>query len=110
MPRTSARGGPRTRAKIAEVAAPMFLERGFDAVTVAEIARAAGVSSVTVFKHFPRKEDLFLDRAADADEALRSAVRDRPPGESALAALRAMTPRLVDERHSLSGVNDRSTP
>ena len=40
----------------------LFLERGYDTVTVAEVARAAGVSSVTVFNHFPRKEDLFLDR------------------------------------------------
>ena len=110
MPRTGARGGPQTRARIAEVAARMFLERGFDGVTVAEVAREAGVSSVTVFKHFPRKEDLFLDRAADAVEALRSAIRDRAPGADVLAALRDATLRLVDERHPLSGVNDRSTP
>ena len=110
MPRTGARGGPQTRAKIAEVAARMFLERGFDGVTVAEVAREAGVSSVTVFKHFPRKEDLFLDRAADAAELLRAAVRDRAPGVDVLTALRATTLRLVDDRHPLSGVNDRSTP
>jgi AcrR family transcriptional regulator len=110
MPRTGARGGPQTRARIAEVAARMFLERGFDAVTVAEVAREAGVSSVTVFKHFPRKEDLFLDRAVDAVEILRSAVRDRAPGVDVLASLRDATLRLVDERHPLSGVNDRSTP
>ena len=67
MPRTGSRGGPQTRAKIAEVAAGLFLEQGFDAVTVADIAKAAGVSSVTVFKHFPRKEDLFLDRQNEAD-------------------------------------------
>ncbi|MGH8916994.1 MAG: TetR/AcrR family transcriptional regulator, partial [Actinomycetes bacterium] len=68
MPRTSERGGPQTRARIAEVAAGLFVERGYDAVTVAEIARQAGVSSVTVFNHFPRKEDLYLDRADDAAE------------------------------------------
>ena len=66
MPRTSERGGPRTRARILDVANRLFLERGYEAVTVAEIAREAGVSSVTVFNHFPRKEDLFMDRAADA--------------------------------------------
>src|SRR3954462_714479 len=110
MPRTGERGGPQTRARISEVAARLFLERGFDAVTVAEVARAAGVSSVTVFKHFPRKEDLFLDRAVDAVEILRSAVRDRAPGVDVLASLRDATLRLVDERHPLSGVNDRSTP
>jgi len=110
MPRTGERGGPQTRARISEVAARLFLERGFDTVTVAEVAREAGVSSVTVFKHFPRKEDLFLDRAADAVELLRSAVRDRAPGVDVLASLREATHRLVDARHPLSGVNDRSVP
>jgi AcrR family transcriptional regulator len=110
MPRTGERGGPRTRARILAVANRMFLERGYDAVTVAEVARAAGVSSVTVFNHFPRKEDLFLDRAADAVELLRSAVRDRTPGVDALASLRDTTRRLVDARHPLSGVDDRSIP
>jgi AcrR family transcriptional regulator len=99
-----------TRAKISETAARLFLERGFDAVTVAEVARAAGVSSVTVFNHFPRKEDLYLDRAVDADDLLRAAVRDRAPGVDVLAALREVTFRLFDDRHPLSGVNDRSVP
>lgn len=110
MPRTGERGGPQTRARIAAVAARLFLERGFDAVTVAEVARQAGVSSVTVFNHFPRKEDLYLDRTVDAVELLRAAVRDRPPGVDVVASLRAATFRLVDERHPLSGVNDRSVP
>ena len=110
MPRTGERGGPRTRARISEVAARLFLERGFDAVTVAEVAREAGVSSVTVFNHFPRKEDLFLDRAADAADLLRSAVRDRAAGVDALSALRVTTLGLVDARHPLSGINDRSVP
>lgn len=108
MPRTGERGGPRTRAKIAEVAARLFLERGFENVTVAEVAREAGVSSVTVFNHFPRKEDLFLDRAADAAELLRAAVRDRVP--DVLESLRAATLGLVDARHPLSGLNGRSVP
>ena len=110
MPRTGERGGPQTRARILEVSTRMFLEHGYDAVTVAEVAREAGVSSVTVFKHFPRKEDLFLDRAADAVELLRSAVRERPAGADALAGLRSMAFRLFDEGHPLSGVNDRSIP
>src|ERR1700710_2837718 len=93
MPRTSERGGAQTRARISEVAARLFLERGYDAVTVAEVAREAGVSSVTVFNHFPRKEDLFLDRALDADELLRSAVRGRAPGVDVLASLRAIALR-----------------
>jgi AcrR family transcriptional regulator len=110
MPRTAERGGPQTRARILEVAARLFLDRGYDAVTVAEVAREAGVSSVTVFNHFPRKEDLFLDRAVDAAELLREAVRERRPGEDALESLRALSLRLVDDGHALSGVNDRSVP
>lgn len=110
MPRTSERGGPQTRARILEVANRLFFERGYDAVTVAEIAREAGVSSVTVFNHFPRKEDLFMDRAADAVDLLRSTIRDRAPGIDALTSLRDTSFRLLDTRHPLSGVSDRSVP
>lgn len=110
MPRTSERGGPRTRARILEVANRLFFERGYEAVTVAEIAREAGVSSVTVFNHFPHKEDLFMDRAADAVDLLRSAVRDRAPGVNALTSLRDMSFRLLDTQHPLSGVADGSVP
>src|ERR1700712_4004673 len=109
MPRTGVRGGPQTRARILEVSTRLFLERGYDTVTVAEVAREAGVSTVTVFNHFPRKEDLFLDRADDAAELLRSAVRDHGAHEpDVLASLREATLRLVDERHPLSGLNERS--
>jgi AcrR family transcriptional regulator len=110
MPRTGERGGPRTRARIAEAAAGLFLERGFENVTVAEVAREAGVSSVTVFKHFPRKEDLFLDRTAEAVELLRAAVRDRAPDVDVLASLRDTTLGLLDARHALSGLRDGSLP
>jgi AcrR family transcriptional regulator len=110
MPRTGTRGGPQTRARILEAAHWMFLERGYDAVTVADVAREAGVSSVTVFNHFPRKEDLFLDRADDAIELLRAAVRDRAPGVDALTSLREMAFRLFDHRQPLSGVDERSLP
>jgi AcrR family transcriptional regulator len=110
MPRTSERGGPQTRARIREVANRLFLERGYDTVTVAEVAREAGVSSVTVFNHFPRKEDLFLDRTEDAIELLRSAVRDRAPGADVLSSLRDQSVRLFDARHPLSGVDERSAP
>ena len=56
----------RTRERISQVATALFLERGFSEVTVAEVAAAAGVSKVTVFAHFPRKEDLLLDLAPEA--------------------------------------------
>jgi AcrR family transcriptional regulator len=110
MPRTSERGGPQTRAHIREVANRLFLDRGYDAVTVAEVAREAGVSSVTVFNHFPRKEDLFLDRTSDAVDFLRSAVRDRASGVDVIESLRGESVRLFDQRHPLSGVDERSAP
>jgi AcrR family transcriptional regulator len=110
MPRTSERGGPLTRRKISDIATVLFLDRGFDAVTVADVAREAGVSSVTVFKHFPRKEDLLFDREEDAVEVLRSAVRDRAAEADVLASLRDVAFRLVDDRHALSGVKEGSIP
>ncbi|GAA2846715.1 TetR family transcriptional regulator [Actinoplanes cyaneus] len=110
MPRTDARGGPQTRARISQIATRLFLDQGFDAVTVADVAREAGVSTVTVFKHFPRKEDLLLDRADDAVQLLRSAVRDRPAGTGVLDSLEAMVLRLAEDGHGLSGTSVESVP
>lgn len=110
MARTSERGGPRTRARIAETASGLFAERGFDAVTVAEVARAAGVSSVTVFNHFPRKEDLFFDRTDEAVELVRSAVRDRSEGVDVVTALHDAVGRMLDDRHPLTGADPRAAP
>ena len=110
MPRTSQRGGPLTRRKISDVATKLFLDRGFDTVTVADVAKEAGVSSVTVFKHFPRKEDLLFDRQEDAVEVLRSAVRDRAPDVDVLSSLRVTALQLADDRHALSGVKEGSIP
>jgi len=110
MPRTSERGGPQTRRKISDAATRMFLDRGFDNVTVADVAREAGVSSVTVFKHFPRKEDLLFDRQEDAVEILRSAVREREHGVDVLASLRSVAFDLLEDRHALSGVKEGSIP
>jgi AcrR family transcriptional regulator len=106
MPRTSERGGPQTRARILEVSNRLFMERGFDAVTVAEVAREAGVSSVTVFNHFPTKEALFLDRSDEVVDLLRSAVRDRTAGTAVTDALREAALRLSAARHPLSGLAD----
>jgi AcrR family transcriptional regulator len=77
-----------TRQQIFEAARRLFARRGFDAVTVAEIARAANVSEVTVFNYFPTKEDLFYGGMQFFEERLIEAVRTRPRGESALKALR----------------------
>jgi AcrR family transcriptional regulator len=78
----------RTREAIADTAMRLFVERGFDSVTVAEVAEAAGVSEKTVFNYFPTKEDLFFDEVDAKEAALVAAIRDRKPEESVLAALR----------------------
>ena len=77
-----------TRRLIAETARRLFAQRGFEQVTVAEVARAADVSPQTVFNYFPSKEDLVFWRLGAFEAELLASVRDRPSGESALAAFR----------------------
>ena len=77
-----------TRQLIAETARRLFAERGFDQVTVAEVARAADVSQQTVFNYFPTKEDLVYWRLGAFEEQLLTTIRDRDQGESALSAFR----------------------
>ncbi|WP_316775659.1 TetR/AcrR family transcriptional regulator [Streptomyces sasae] len=87
----------RLRQCLSDTATEMFLERGFDAVRVSEIAQACGVSEKTVFNHFPTKESLILDRGEATMAALRAGLAepDRSPVEAALRILsdelRAMT-------------------
>jgi AcrR family transcriptional regulator len=78
-----------TRELIAETASRLFAERGFEAVTVAEVARAAEVSEGTVFNYFGTKEDLFYGGMEVFEAELVDAVRNRPAGESVLSAFRA---------------------
>jgi AcrR family transcriptional regulator len=77
-----------TRQLIAGTAWRLFADRGFDKVTVAEIAREAQVAEATVFNYFPSKEDLFYSRFEAFSARLADTVRDRGPGEPALAAFR----------------------
>ena len=70
-----------TRHVIAETALRLFNERGFDAVTVAQVAKAADVSEATVFNYFPTKESLFFGQMQSFEEALIQAVRERSGGE-----------------------------
>jgi AcrR family transcriptional regulator len=75
-----------TRQLLAETARRLFVEHGFEAVSVAAIARAADVSEATVFNYFPTKEDLVLSGLELFEEQLLVAIRDRPTGESVLSA------------------------
>jgi AcrR family transcriptional regulator len=76
----------RTRQAIADTARRLFAERGFENVTVAEIAREAEVAPATVFNYFPAKEDLFYSRLEAFEEELLTAIREREPGQSVLSA------------------------
>jgi AcrR family transcriptional regulator len=77
----------RTRQLIAETARRLFSERGFDRVTIAEVARAAEVSEQTVFNYFPTKEDLVYWRLETFEDELLAAIRGRGTGESVLDAV-----------------------
>ncbi|MYR43270.1 TetR/AcrR family transcriptional regulator [Streptomyces sp. SID5910] len=88
-----------TRQYISDVATGLFLERGFEAVTVAEVADAADVSVNTVYNYFPAKEDLFLDRSKGVTDRLSRWVRGRRDGES---AARAVLRELREEVESVS--------
>ena len=78
------------RQVIADEAMRLFATRGFDHVTVAEVAAAAGVSDKTVFNYFPTKEDLFFDEVPAREAALVEAIRGRQQGESIVSALRRL--------------------
>jgi AcrR family transcriptional regulator len=84
-----------TRQKISDAASRLFVERGFDKVTVDEIATAADVARMTVFNHFSRKEDMFFDLDERGCEDLRAALEKRDAGTSHLEALRLFAHRAV---------------
>src|SRR5258707_801153 len=88
-----------TKQLISNVATGLFFARGFDAVTVEEIAAAANVSKVTVFNYFRRKEDLMLDREDEVHLLVREAVRERPKGQLPIDALRRLVDRLCEQKH-----------
>ncbi len=97
-----------TRQSISDTATLLFFERGFDAVTVDDIAAAADVGRMTVFNHFPRKEDLFFDRDEEGREALREALRQRDPGVSPIETLRLLAHRVVADQRPYVEFSARS--
>ena len=99
MPGLRERKKEQTRQQISAAARRLFLERGYDAVTVAQVAEAADVSEATVFNYFRTKEGLFFSGMESYEAGLVDAVRHRAPGESVLGAFRR---HLLDNLERLS--------
>src|SRR5215211_4000416 len=83
------------REGIAATARRLFAERGFDAVTVAEVAAAADVSEKTVFNHFATKEDLAFAGREEGIAQFVTAIAERPTDSSVLDVCRALQERLT---------------
>jgi AcrR family transcriptional regulator len=95
-----------TRQSISDAATRLFLKRGFDAVTIDDIADAADVGRMTVFNHFPRKEDMFFDREEEIQTLAFDAVRGRRPGVSPIEAARKLAHDLVRQDHEYVMLSD----
>lgn len=96
----------RTRDAIAGAAIRLFLAKGFDQVSITEIAAAAEVSRRTLFAYFPTKEDLALYRFADHESEAARIVRARPAGQDPLEALREALLAALERRDPNTGLND----
>ncbi len=95
-----------TREVIADIALKLFIERGFEAVTLAEIANSANVSVNTIFNYFHTKEELFFDRQMDVEDTWSRIVRERASGETIVAALRRDFLTRLAKRDPYLGLND----
>lgn len=85
-----------TRERIADVAAHLFAEHGFDEVSVLDVAHLADVSEQTVYSYFPAKHDLALDRAQAIRQRYYDVVVDRPDGTSPAAAVRVLAAEDIE--------------
>jgi AcrR family transcriptional regulator len=86
----------RTRRLIADVAARLFAERGYEQVAVSDIARDAEVAEQTVYNYFPSKEQLVTDRDQQISDRIVDLIKSRAPGVSAAAAVRDFVLASVD--------------
>jgi AcrR family transcriptional regulator len=95
-----------TRRQIAAAALRLFLEHGFEEVSIAQIAEAAHVSKMTVFNYFPAKESMFFEFAVERLPDLGRAVRERGPGISPVAALHRYVRAELERRAEWTGFHD----
>ncbi len=99
-PGRRARKKAATRAAIGDAALALFLEHGYEAVSVRQIAEAADVSVATVFVHFPGKEALIFDEDPDFRSELTAAVTGRPADQDLLTALEGFVNSTAVARHA----------
>jgi AcrR family transcriptional regulator len=90
MPSTGLRELKKARARrlIAQTAARLFAERGYENVAVSDVAREAEVAEQTVYNYFPTKEQLVTDRDQEIQDRLCDLIRSRPPAVTPAAAIR----------------------
>ena len=86
----------RTRRLIADTAARLFAEQGYEQVAVTDVAREAEVAEQTVYNYFPTKEQLVIDRDQEVRDRLSELIRSRPSGTTAAAAVRDFVLGSVD--------------
>ncbi|MGC9497537.1 TetR family transcriptional regulator [Streptomyces sp. WG7] len=105
-------GGLRERKKrqmyrrLSDTAIGLFQQKGFDQVTVADVAAAVDISKPTLFRYFPAKEDLVLHRLADHEGEAGRVVAQRPAGSSVLEAVRCHFLDGLARRDPVTGLND----
>jgi len=97
----------RTRELIASTAARLFAERGYEQVSVLDVAAAAEVSEQTIYNHFPTKRALVLDRDEDLRDQLTTLIANRQPGTSPAAAIRDTARSMIQELRTMSDTQVR---
>ena len=109
MPSTGLRELKKARARrhIADTAARLFAERGYEHVSVTDVAREAEVAEQTVYNYFPTKEQLVTDREQQVQDRLCDLIRSRPPGVTPAAAIRGFVLGSVDAIRAIPPENWR---
>ncbi|WP_213002467.1 TetR/AcrR family transcriptional regulator [Winogradskya consettensis] len=97
-----------TRAHISDTALKMFLEKGYENVTVRDVASAADVSPTTLLNHFATKEALVVDRESEISAQLVRTVAGRGPGVGILDALRVYAHTRIEHAAAATDPNTRS--
>jgi AcrR family transcriptional regulator len=86
-----------TRRRVADIAAQMFIERGYENVRMVDIAQAADISAQTLYNYFPTKEDLIFDQDREFEEFILRAVTERPSDQGLVESVRANALQFLEQ-------------